>query len=285
MRTSSPLRYPGGKSTLADLLGRIRELNALGGFDLAEPYAGGAGASLTLLYLEYVKKIYVNDLDPAVYDFWWSVINQSERFVGMIDMVDVSMTEWFKQRAIYRTKKKLPRLEKGFAAFFLNRCNRSGIIVNGGPIGGIEQGGKWKLNARFNRSDLRVRCKRVAEYRERISLSCRDGIEFLDAVDGNKTMYFIDPPYFKSGAKLYLNVLDEQYHKRLAETLYDMREKAWVLTYDNCAPICEMYSEWAKIRPYCINYTTHRMRKGTEVLIVPKWMQLPDVQASKGVMW
>ena len=62
-----------------------------------------------------------------------------------------------------------------FSAFYLNRCNRSGIIMNGGPIGGVKQTGKWKLDARFNKAELRRRCEKVAEYRERIHVSGDDG--------------------------------------------------------------------------------------------------------------
>ena len=57
MKTSSPLRYPGGKSAMADLLRSIRRLNGLGSRDLAEPFAGGAGASLSLLFQEEVPKV------------------------------------------------------------------------------------------------------------------------------------------------------------------------------------------------------------------------------------
>ena len=51
MKTCSPLRYPGGKSAMAELLSEIRRLNGLGDRAIAEPFAGGAGASLTLLFL------------------------------------------------------------------------------------------------------------------------------------------------------------------------------------------------------------------------------------------
>ena len=234
MKTSSPLRYPGGKSALADLLGRIRTLNDLNKHSMAEPYAGGAGASLTLLYLEYTKEIYINDADKAIYNFWWSLLTCSERFIEEINCVDVTIDEWFRQREIYRKPSGVGRFERGFATFFLNRCNISGIIVNGGPIGGIDQTGKWKIHARFNKEELGKRCMKVAEYQQRILASHCDGIKFIDSVDAQNTMFFIDPPYFKNGAKLYLDALDVEYHRALADKLYTMRDMAWILTYDDC---------------------------------------------------
>src|SRR3546814_1534725 len=77
----------------------------------------------------------------------------------MLNSVEVNMSEWQRQRSIYKKKSGISRLQRGFAAFFLNRCNRSGIIINGGPIGGVQQSGAWKLDARFNKDDLRRRCR------------------------------------------------------------------------------------------------------------------------------
>ena len=178
MKVSSPLRYPGGKSAMAGLLGEIRRLNGFGDRAIAEPFAGGAGASLTLLYREEAAEIYINDADSAIHDFWWTLVNRPKLFMGVLSEKRVNIAEWRRQRDAYRDCGNLSRLRRGFSAFYLNRCNRSGIIMNGGPIGGVKQAGKWKLNARFNKSELRRRCEKIAEYRERIHVSCRDGIEF-----------------------------------------------------------------------------------------------------------
>ncbi len=285
MKISSPLRYPGGKSALADLLGRIRTLNGLGNHAIAEPFAGGAGASLTLLYLEYTKRIHINDADAAICDFWWSLLNQQKRFLHLVSIADITMEEWQIQRENYRKPSRISRVRRGFATFYLNRCNRSGIIVNGGPIGGLEQNGKWKLDARFNKADLRRRCEKVAAYRERIVVSCEDGIEFLRKTDARPTMYFIDPPYFEKGRTLYLDALTENYHQALACRLKSMADQPWVLTYDDCSQVRSMYSDWAKIRPYSLGYSAHKRRRGNEVLIVPRWLELPESQRSKAVSW
>ena len=199
MRTASPLRYPGGKSALAGLLRDIRLMNALGDRDMAEPFAGGAGASLSLLYLEEVDRIHINDADPAIYAFWWMLVNRPRAFARSLSGTRVSMAEWRRQREIYRDPGRQSRARRGFSAFFLNRCNRSGIIVNGGPIGGIAQDSVWKLDARFNKDELRQRCARVGEYSERIRVSGEDGIRFIERFDGETVFFFIDPPYFKKG--------------------------------------------------------------------------------------
>lgn len=285
MKTSSPLRYPGGKSAMAGLLGDIRRLNGLGDRAIAEPFAGGAGASLTLLYFEETHKIYINDADPAIYEFWWTVVNRLDPFLDMLSKTRVSMAEWHRQRDVYRTNGRVSRLRRGFSAFYLNRCNRSGIIMNGGPIGGIKQAGKWKLDARFNKPELRRRFERVGEYRERILVSGHDGIQFIENVDLNSTFLFIDPPYFDKGPTLYLNSLDDDYHAAVAARLKTMAGAAWVLTYDDCPQIRRMYRGWAAIRPYSLRYAAAERRIGKEVLITPKWMRLPSRQGSAALMW
>lgn len=285
MKTSSPLRYPGGKSAMAGLLSHIRKLNGLGGRSIAEPFAGGAGASLTLLYLEETPEVHINDADPAIHDFWWAVINRPQLLAEMISKTPVSMAEWRRQRKVYKGSSRISRLRRGFAAFYLNRCNRSGIIMNGGPIGGVKQEGKWKLNARFNKSELSRRCAKIAEYRDRLHVSGCDGIEFIESQDAESTFYFIDPPYFGKGKTLYLNALDEEYHAALAARLKNMADAAWVLTYDDCAEIRRIYQSWTTIRPFSLRYAAAERRSGKEVLIVPRWMRLPRSQASAAIIW
>ena len=73
MRAYSPLRYPGGKGSLADLLARFVEVNGLRGCAYFEPFAGGAGAALQLLQDGVVSELRLNDLDPRIYAFWHAV--------------------------------------------------------------------------------------------------------------------------------------------------------------------------------------------------------------------
>jgi DNA adenine methylase len=285
MKTISPLRYPGGKSAMADLLAQTRRLNGLGTRSIAEPFAGGAGASLSLLCLEETQEIHINDADPAIYDFWWSLLNRSDSFLEMVSGARISMAEWRRQRAVYRRKGRVSRLRRGFSAFYLNRCNRSGIIASGGPIGGLEQAGEWKLDARFNKTELVRRCEVISSYRDRISLSRLDGIEAIEALNPGQTFFFIDPPYYVKGPTLYLNALDHEYHVALAAKLQSMQDAAWVLTYDDCPQIRRMYRGWAKIHPFSLRYNAAERRSGREVLIVPRWMRLPKSQASNAIGW
>jgi len=275
MRIASPLRYPGGKASLAGVLSEIRGLNGLGDHAVAEPFAGGAGASLSLLYRGHTPKIHINDLDPAIHSFWQSAVHESEPLLNMLDERPVSVDEWKRQRATYRAGGP-SRLELGFAAFYLNRSNRSGIIKDGGVIGGLDQSGPWKISARFNRPKLRERLQRIAEHGEQICVTGLDGIEFIGTLDQASTMFFIDPPYYGKGSRLYLNVPLPDYHERLAAQLRGMGDGAvWVLTYDDCPEVRELYEEWANLQSFSLRYTASERRQGEEVLITPKALRTP----------
>lgn len=250
---------------------------------MAEPYAGGAGAALSLLYSEDVPEICVNDADEGIHALWWALLHRNERFTDLLGSKRASMAEWRRQREVYLSS-RTSRLRRGFAAFYLNRCNRSGIIMNGGPIGGVEQHGKWKIDARFNKEDLTLRCARVGEYAERIRLTRQDGLEFIRQADPAQTFFFIDPPYYLKGHTLYLNRLEHADHAALAAELKQMAEDAWVVTYDDCEAIRQLYA-WAHIRPFTLRYAAAKRREGREVLITPPWMRLPDTQASEAIRW
>lgn len=282
---ASPLRYPGGKAAMAPLLRKVRSLNGLGQHSIAEPFAGGAGAALEMLMAEEAHHIVINDLDPSISDFWWALINQSARFLRLVDDTPLNIDEWRSQRAILDNPGRYSRLRRGFATFYLNRCNRSGIILNGGPIGGYHQKGRWKIDARFNRKRLRERCNRIIEYRDRIKLSSLDGIQFVEAHTYNKTFLFIDPPYYKKGPKLYLNALDHEYHYRLANVLESSQEAPWIVTYDDCPEIRALYEGWAQVIPFGLRYSASGAAQGKEVCIAPKWIQLPSDLESRSISW
>ena len=270
---------------MASLLANIRRANAVAHLPVAEPFAGGAGASLSLLYLEETPEVFINDADPAIYDFWWTIVNRPSHFLGLLHTTPVSIQEWRRQRRIYQQRRTLSRVQRGFSAFYLNRCNRSGIIINGGPVGGQDQLGPWKLTARFNRQSLLLRCRRLTEYSGRIHVSGLDGISFIDRIANPDTFLFIDPPYYHKGRMLYLDVPGDSYHTALAAKLQTLPSTPWVLTYDDCPEIRRLYRSWARIRRFRIGYAASERRMGHEVLITPKWMRLPAAQRSAAISW
>jgi DNA adenine methylase len=278
MRPITPLRYPGGKACLAQVLKALLQENGLTRPVIAEPYAGGAGASLELLFGEYVHSILLNDLDYRIYSVWWAVLNRTEEFIRGIKSIPLSIREWKRQREIYRNPRKFKRFDVGFATFYLNRTNRSGILLNGGPIGGIKQTGEWGLDARFTRSTLVDRVERIGVYRERIILSNEDAAVFLRRLGTDSfsepLFLYLDPPYYEKGADLYLSTYAHDDHVAVARVLQSRKLQYWAVTYDDVPAIREIYAKQRMI-PFRLRYTAHRARHGNELLILPKSLAVP----------
>lgn len=197
----TPLRYPGGKGKLAYYLKGVIKHNSLLDCHYIEPFAGGAGVALELLMQEYVQKVTINDYDPAIYSFWHSILNNCEEFCEKIHQTEVSMNTWYEQKEILSTNSYDDLLSLGFAAFFMNRTNRSGIL-NAGVIGGKAQAGKWKLDVRFNKEDLVNRIKRIAAYKDRITIQNKDTLDLLidlSIKSHENTLMYLDPPYYVKG--------------------------------------------------------------------------------------
>lgn len=272
MKQDSPLRYPGGKGCLLERIRGVLYANKLQGGIYIEPFAGGAAVGLGLLFQEHVEEIVINDFDYRVYAFWASVTERSKQFVRMVEEVPLSVEEWERQRKIYLRPRSHSRLQVGFASFYMNRCNRSGIMVNGGPIGGIEQTGRWKIDARFNRENLIARIDRIVEHRHRIHVTNLDARELLDwssaEFGGRKSFVYLDPPYYNKGAGLYFNSFQHEDHESLAEYLRDGFALPWILTYDNVEAIRRLYS-WADQLAFTLHYSAYESRQGSELLITP----------------
>ena len=264
--TPSPLRYPGGKAALFKLADSLLKKNGLGKSTYAEPFAGGGGLALSLLFEGAVRRIVLNDIDAGIYSFWDAVLNHNEQFVHMIEHTPVTMTEWHRQRDVYRGADQQPSLELGFATFFLNRTNRSGVI-KGGVIGGLEQAGDYLLDCRYPMASLVEKITRIARYRHSISIQQADGLDFLTGMSSrsDRLVYFIDPPYFRKGSGLYTNFYTPDDHSALAQTISRL-EQPWVLTYDFTPEIQQLYPDFAQYA-FDLNYSASVKRVGTELLV------------------
>jgi DNA adenine methylase len=276
-RSTSPLRYPGGKTCLHEMLSSILRLNGLEYGHYIEPYAGGCGLALSLLFEGHVSDIHVNDLDRSIWSFWHSVLNESDALIELVQQTPVTIEEWRRQREILFNPAGASTLKLGFSTFFLNRTNRSGVIKRAGVIGGLEQTGDYKIDCRFNRNELARRIKRVSRYKGQIHLTNMDAIDFLRQCEGtlsDDAFYCIDPPYYKKGFSLYTNFYGPHEHAAVAGTIIKLA-RPWIVTYDCAKEIARLYSTQRKYI-FDINYSLQTKRVGTELLIASKGLRLPE---------
>jgi len=276
----SPLRYPGGKGAIASSLADIILSNNLEDGSYFEPYAGGAGAALYLLFNGFVNEIYLNDADYNIYAFWDSILNKCDAFLAKVETVDLTIDEWHKQKKIISSPSQHSKLDIGFATFFMNRCNRSGIVNNAGPIGGYSQAGKWKIDVRFNKYNLSKRIRKISQFKNQIHMFNLDAIDFLkqQLPKGKKregSFIYLDPPYFVNGKKLYLAFYNDSEHKKLSDYIKRQKIVSWVMSYDNVVEIKKLYSVF-NIYEFSLNYSLQEKRIDKEILIVPDKIFLPQ---------
>ncbi|MEO3869545.1 DNA adenine methylase [Nonomuraea sp. B12E4] len=276
MRYISPLRYPGGKAKLGPYFARILADQPIQIDVYAEPYAGGAGAGLYLLSEGYISKLLINDLNPGIAAFWRSILGDAEKFIERIESVEVSLDSWHENREIYLSPDGRSDLDLGFAAFFLNRCNRSGILT-ARPIGGLEQTGKWKIDARFNRKDLTARIRHIASMTSQIVVTQKSALGFLATLSRRKRPVFlyVDPPYLTQGDDLYMSSHSWPEHEQLAITLAKMPHP-WILTYDVDDRIRALYPDNPCLR-YSISHTAQTQKVGTEFMLFSGDLKIGDV--------
>jgi len=264
----SPLRYPGGKHRLSEMILAICKKNSIEYY--YEPFAGGASIALSLLLTDSVKDVSINDKDRSIYAFWYSVINENENLCEMISNTEINIENWLKQREIQKNKEKEDLLDLGFSTLFLNRTNFSGVI-HGGAIGGIEQKGLYKLDCRFNKHEIINRIKNIGHVKERITVSMLDALDYIDLIESdenNKKFIYFDPPYYVKARLLYMNHYKHDDHVALSNRIKKIKNCKWVISYDNVCEIKDMYSEKKyKTIEFTLNHSASRPKQGKELLI------------------
>ena len=266
MPNPSPLRYPGGKYRLAGFLRLVIQNLNMQDCTYVEPFAGGAGVALSLLFDGTVNRIVINDYDKAIYSFWRAVRQEPASLIDLIQNTPVTIDEWHRQKEIYLTSTTYS-LELAFATLFLNRTNRSGIL-NAGPIGGYAQNGEWKLDVRFDKEAIIAKIELIAKERERITVYNKDIISLLrNYVSrlGDNLFFYFDPPYYNKGQKLYKNFFTPQDHKRICEVITNEITSPWIITYDDVSQIAEMYSDY-EIRHFDLTYSAANKGIASELM-------------------
>lgn len=266
-KSLSPLRYPGGKFKIYNRVKKIIETNTLNK-SYVEPFAGGFGIGLRLLHDNVVETAILNDLDPHIYNFWHTILYNTDEFIAIMMSTPITLNERKRQKKIYDDV-NTTQIEDGFATFFLNRVNFSGVIT-GGPIGGFAQSGKYKLNCRFNKDEIKKKIEQISLFRNRVELYNHDANELIAnhlQKRIQECFFYLDPPYVKKGHKLYANYFEEDDHRTLKKTIAGhLKNTHWIITYDDCELVRDIYKDYYMIG-YDILHSAGRCVQGKEVVI------------------
>lgn len=267
-KSLSPLRYPGGKSKIYNKVKNLIETNALGSRTYVEPFAGGFGIGIGLLSDDTVQTVILNDYDAHIFHFWYAVLHHSDELLQKILDTPITLEERERQKSVYKDESS-DVVSDGFATLFLNRVNFSGII-KGGPIGGQSQSGPYKIDCRFNKTEIIKKIEQISSLRDRIELFNCDASELITQhLQGRiHTSFFnIDPPYVVKGQKLYTNYFKEEDHRKLEKIINrHLAETRWVVTYDDCDLIRDIYRDYHMVE-YEIQHNAGGSVRGKEIVI------------------
>lgn len=268
-KSLSPLRYPGGKSKIYEKVKNLIIANEYGNRMYVEPFAGGFGIGIGLLCESIVPSVILNDFDPHIYHFWYTALNDTENLLRIISDTPITIEERERQKQYYRDVNADP-LTDGFATLFLNRVNFSGVI-KGGPIGGLDQSGTYKIDCRFDKKNIKSKIETVAQLKSKIKIYNKDAgyLIRMNLMKMKSPMFLnIDPPYVVKGSQLYTNFFTETDHLNLQRVILKHLDTKypWIITYDDCLLIRELYGNF-HMQEYGITHNAGGTIHGKELVI------------------
>lgn len=259
-------RYPGGKSKLRDEITECLSKQAVyDGLQYREPFFGGGSVGLKLLNdNSNIKNIWINDKDIGIACLWTSVIRYINEFKEMVYNFKPSV------RAFHEIKKELPSIttipthknkiiEIGFKKLAIHQISYSGLgTKSGGPLGGETQNSKYKIDCRWSPEYI---CKKADKLNSMLNnIIIQDdkctNLDFSDLITTKSCncLIYLDPPYFVKGNNLYQHGFNIEDHKRLANLLKKTKHR-WVLSYDDCPEIRELYEDWSFLQSLDVKYS------------------------------
>ncbi|MDR2182028.1 MAG: hypothetical protein LBN92_05035, partial [Treponema sp.] len=144
--------------------------------------------------------------------------------------------------------------------------NFSGIIGST-PIGGMEQNSNYKINCRFNKKEIINSINNISCFKNRIKVIFGDAVDNINrlALRKKSFFFFIDPPYYKQGPKLYRYSYTVADHLNLSIILRNFNHP-YFLTYDKHHVIEYLYKD-QNIKSFQNRYSTKIPKMGNELLI------------------
>lgn len=235
---------------------------------MVEPFAGSAALSLNLLARGTIGSIMLFERDPLVFSFWYSVFSETERLIELVHSNPPTLEtrrrlEWLRELDDVHSDIVL----MGYAGLLFNRTSFSGVL-HAGPIGGTSQASAYKVGCRYNADDLARRIREIAGYRDRIEVYFGDAQDALiDAcgVNNDKRFFYVDPPYYVQGPRLYRYSYGFAEHHRLSSVLAKANYR-WFLSYDDHPVIRHFYRDYLIHEPV-LRYSSKVPKSEAEVFI------------------
>jgi DNA adenine methylase len=242
----SPFRYPGGKTWA---IPTVRKWLAQGYAKLLiEPFVGGGIVSLTASAEFLVENVLMIELDKEVSAVWQTIIGDDNEWLAQ-RILSFDLTIDNVQAEIEKEEKSIR--DRAFCTILKNRTYHGGILAKGSGLLKHGENGKGILS-RWYPETLAKRIRDISKYKEKIQTVEGDAFDYIDKYKDNEDCYFfIDPPYFVAGRRMYTHFDID--HEHLFKLTSQIKGK-FLLTYDNADEIVEL------AKKYNLRYTTIPMK-------------------------
>ena len=256
-------RYPGGKKKFKGII--LEQLNKFNTHEYREPFFGGGSIGL---HYALDCPIWINDKDYGIFCLWESVRKYPNELKKLVKEYTPSLEDFYNFKEILLNNKSDDILLTGFMKLVIHQISYSGLgTKSGGPLGGKLQKSNYKIDCRWSPEYI---CKKIDNTHEYFKSYCAvrntslDYSELIKDEERISTIY-LDPPYYIKGNDLYQCGFTHEDHVNLSNLLKNTPHN-WVLSYDDCNEIKELYS-WANIQTVNANYTITTSREKSELII------------------
>jgi DNA adenine methylase len=285
--------YPGGKTRVNSHIVKILDsFDCNQDTEYREPFFGGGSVGLNYLFVneKNIENIWINDKDSNLCSVWEAVIKYPDDFKKKVWEFTPTVDNFFNDKHILKINSIVPQdkdhlLDIAVKKVAIHQTSFSGMgTMSRGPYGGKEQKGKHKISEKWSPKYI---CKKIDLLHEhfknkKIRFGTCSNLDFQDVIDDTKmpAIIYLDPPYYVKGNELYQCGFTFNDHVRLSNCLKNTKHN-WLLSYDSCPEILNLYKDWAAIDQFTMDYyltfgqkdsDVNYARKNTELLIYPRKM-------------
>jgi DNA adenine methylase len=259
---TTPLRYPGGK---ARALGKILPLIPKGFSEYREPFVGGGSVFIAFKQQNPDVVCRINDLNRDVYCFWSALKENPSELIDSITQVKKACKDGKSLYAKLARAKTDGVLGRALRFYILNRITYSGTVDSGGYS-------SEAFEKRFTLSKIET-LRPLANLLKNVEIT-NESYESLLSKEGKNVFIFMDPPYWKARkSKLYGKNGDLSKifkHREFAENVKKCEHK-WLITCDDSILIRELFTSFADVQPWEMQYgMNHKQIKGKELFITKR---------------
>lgn len=271
----SPLRYPGGKSCVAEKI-----ISLVPPFkEFREPFVGGGSIFICLKQKFPDKTFWINDIYADLACFWRQTQLNSKKVLKQIrDWKDEFSESKPLHKFLRENKESFNEIQTAAAFFIFNRITFSGTTEAGGFS-------EQAFQKRFTDSSIE-RLAKIPNVLQGVKITSFD-YEKVISTEGEEVFLFLDPPYFSAtNSALYgkNGHLHKSFdHERLAEVLKKCPHQ-WFLTYDDSPFVRELFS-FAEITDWSLTYgmrnvTENSNQKASELFISNYKLNFDQIEQS-----